>query len=90
MSEQEEQEEEQEEEELGEALSDYDLDKMYQDYLDETFGDVVIAGISYSCSYAFKEIDPIAYNCGFADWISQEAEDGGSLKEVDGTYYKVD
>jgi hypothetical protein len=40
----------------------------YDRYLDETFGEVSIAGYNYNTSYALKELDPIAYETSFSDW----------------------
>jgi hypothetical protein len=48
----------------------------YNDYLDDCFGTVKIAGLEYLTSRALKELDPIAYDCGFSDWEdSRGAED---------------
>lgn len=43
-------------------------EERYDDMLDELYGDVEIAGLTYSTSRALKEIDPTAYRVGFADW----------------------
>ena len=53
-------------------------EKDYDIFLDGICGDVEIAGISYSTSYALQAIDPIAYSVGFSDWtgeVEAEAED---------------
>lgn len=50
----------------NEALDQYDQ------YLDEVFGDVSIAGIEYNTSKALKDVDPIAYRTGFNDWADSE------------------
>ena len=44
------------------------LEELYDDMLDDCYLEVVIAGISYSASVAFKRIDPIAYRCGMNDY----------------------
>ena len=41
----------------------------YDDYIDEMTGDVTILGMSYSASRVLKEMDPIAYSCGFSNWL---------------------
>lgn len=42
----------------------------YDDFIDEIYGEtVMIAGCEYSTSRALKELDPIAYQCGYADWL---------------------
>ena len=43
----------------------------YDQMLDE-MGDVVIGSLSYSASHVLKEVDPIAYRCGFADFQEYE------------------
>ena len=49
----------------------------YDEYLDEQ-ADVVIGSLSYSPSRVLKAIDPIAYRCGFdefMEWNSIAEED---------------
>lgn len=41
----------------------------YDDMLDEVYGDCNIAGMSYSTSKALKDVDTVAYNVGFNDWV---------------------
>lgn len=53
-------------------MSEYDALKMYDDFLDEFYPDCKIAGYEYSTSRALKEVDPIAYRCGFNDWCDAE------------------
>jgi hypothetical protein len=38
--------------------------------LEDCYGPVNICGLTYSAAYALKEIDPVAYSCGVADYIS--------------------
>ena len=49
-----------------EALSQYD------DFLDDIYPTCQIAGYEYSTSRALKEIDEVAYRCGFNDWCDSE------------------
>ena len=60
----------------GTGLTDYDLHERYDDMLDEVFEDCPIAGLEYSTSRALKQVDPIAYRCGFNDWLDSEVQDG--------------
>jgi len=46
--------------------------KMYDDFLDEVYGDVEIAGLTCATSEVLKATDPIAYRCGFLDWLDME------------------
>jgi hypothetical protein len=44
----------------------------YNQMLDGCFGEVQVAGSSYYTSRLLKEVDPIAYRCGFADFLDSE------------------
>lgn len=50
-------------------------DSAYVDMLDEVYGDVEIAGISFSTSMALKDIDPMAFRCGMLDYYDGLAGD---------------
>ena len=55
---------------------EYDLDAStdknnFDEYLDEIYGIVEIAGMSYNTSQALEELDPTAYRCMFADYSSE-------------------
>ena len=45
----------------------------YDQWLDDVFGDVEVASYKYSTSGTLKEIDPIAYNIGYTDFIDAVA-----------------
>lgn len=42
---------------------------MYDDMLDECNPEIKIGYITLSPSRVLEECDPIAYHCGFSDWI---------------------
>ena len=67
------------------SLSPVDDDVAYVDFLDDVYGDVTIAGYTYSTSRALSEVDPVAYRCGHADFISMQLEE--QWTEVAGQYY---
>lgn len=67
------------------TYSEYELYSCYDDLLDDCYGDTVVAGARYSTSYALKELDPIAYRCGFVDWL--DAEGYREHPTEDDTYY---
>jgi len=69
-----------------EAISDSELEERYDDYLDECYGEVSIAGLTYQTSHVLRQVDEVAYRCGFNDWISAEIDDG-MLKETNGQYW---
>ncbi|MCT7478222.1 gas vesicle protein GvpG, partial [Escherichia coli] len=41
-------------------------DENYDDWLDEIYGEIMIGNISFLPSRILKELDPIAYRCGFS------------------------
>lgn len=55
---------------VDEMSSDY-----YDEMLDEVYGIINICGYDYTASYAFEQIDPIAYRCGMTDYIDSCWED---------------
>lgn len=66
-------------------LTPLDTEGLYIDMLDECYGDVEIAGMTFSTSRALKELDPTAFRCGESDYI-----DSLSLVEIQGEYYEQD
>lgn len=51
------------------TYSDYELHIAYDHMLDDCCEPVMIAGHEYATSDALKSVDPVAYRCGFNDWI---------------------
>lgn len=49
-------------------IDESDAQQQYDDLLDELYP-VEIGGMSFCASRVLKELDPIAYNCGFSDWL---------------------
>ena len=61
------------------------LEEWFNDMLDGCYQDVVIAGLTYSASVAFKRIDPIAYRVAMNDYEStlrSDYENYGSYAEL--------
>lgn len=54
------------------SMNEQDALQQYDDFLDECYGTINICGLDYSASVAFKEVDPIAYRCGFNDYCDAE------------------
>ena len=54
---------------------DSDLVDAYDDFLDEVYGTIEIAGMTYDTSRVLSECDPIAYRCGFSDYLDMVDED---------------
>lgn len=59
-------------------LTDYtkrdEFDQAYDDMLDDS-GTVTVGGLEYYPSHILKEIDPIAYWCGKADYLDALSDD---------------
>ena len=52
-----------------ETLSEYEAEKLYNEYLDE----LGLEGLNLPpASVVLREVDPTAYDCGFADWCDSE------------------
>jgi len=47
----------------------------YEDYLNEAYGDIDVCGMSYPAGQVLREIDPTAFDVGFADWSSEQEEE---------------
>ncbi len=65
----------------GEEVSEHDLQTRYDEMLDECYPDLIVCGLNYSSSRTLQEVDPIAYRCGFNDWLDSEL--GETLEETD-------
>ena len=70
---------------ISENLAPLDTEELYANMLDDCYGEVKIAGYSFSTSRALKELDPTAFRCGESDYI-----DSLSLIEISGDYYEQD
>lgn len=49
--------------------SEFADEQGYDDWLDEISGEVTIGSLSYSASRVLSQVDPIAYRCGFSDYV---------------------
>lgn len=65
----------------GELITEYEAVEAYDVMLDEVYGTVEVVGMTYDTSRALKELDPIAYRCGFNDWIDGQLL-GGAWTET--------
>jgi hypothetical protein len=51
------------------SISESEAYQMYEDMIDECNDEVNISGLTYNPSYVLKNVDPIAYRCGFVDFL---------------------
>jgi hypothetical protein len=72
-------------ERIEERLNKIDTEQAYLEMLDECYETVEICGHTYDAGYALKEIDPVAFRCGHADYISSMLDD--EWIEVSGEFY---
>jgi hypothetical protein len=56
-------------------------DREYEDVLDDVFGNVKICGFVFSSGRALRELDPIAFDCGKADYIDSLLSDLGEEED---------
>jgi len=63
------------------SLQYHEIEDMYSNILDECNEEVNICGMTYTPSYALKQIDPTAFRCGCADYSSDD------FTEYEGEYY---
>lgn len=58
---------------------------LFDEMLDDVYGTVEIAGMSYDTSTALKNVDDVAYRCGVNDYIDSRITDGDITELDDGT-----
>lgn len=71
------------------ALTERELNDLYDDMLNAVYETVTIGGYEYETARALKLVDPIAYNCGFNDWLDAAVTDK-QLFEVNNEYFTED
>ena len=52
-------------------LNEYDAEEMYDEWLD-SMGEVEVCGLTYLASRVLQAVDPVAYRCGFNDFLDAE------------------
>lgn len=53
----------------------------YDDMINEVDGPVTIAGMQFDPAYALNELDPIAYKCGWIDYMDALGVDTDELED---------
>lgn len=53
-------------------LSEIKAKEMFNDYLDNVYGIVKVLDYEYLTSDILKEVDPIAYDEEFSNWVDSE------------------
>jgi hypothetical protein len=64
-------------------LENIDMDARYVDMLDECYSFNSVGGpfAHMSPARVLKEVDPVAYRCGFNDWEDSELRDSRDIEE---------
>lgn len=68
----------------GEELDDDELHRRYDDMLNEIHGTVVIGYDNFDPAEIVKELRPVTYRVGFADWLDQETGETITEDEPEG------
>ena len=50
-------------------------EERYKEELNEIYGEVEICGYKYPAGDVLKEVDPVAFRVGLADWTSEQEEE---------------
>ena len=53
----------------------------YDDMLDEIYSPVSVGELVFDASRVLREMDPIAYKCGWIDWCDAEGIDTDDLED---------
>ena len=68
-------------------LNNRQLEEMYDEMLDDVYGDIEICGYHYPASKALFDVDPTAYRCGFNDWLDSMIQDEILFQDDDENVY---
>jgi hypothetical protein len=60
---------------MSRLITEAEALEMYEEMLDDCEGPVELCGMTYSASYVLREIDPVAYRCGFNDYVDSLTDD---------------
>ena len=58
----------------GDILTESELDERFDDMLDECYDELRIGELSWAPSVALERLDPVAYRCYRADFLSEFEE----------------
>ena len=62
-------------------ITEYTALERYDDMLNETCGMIEIGVMVFDAAQIIKNLDPIAYRCGFNDWLDAEGLELGDEDE---------
>ena len=68
-------------------IKDWELEEMFDEHLDEIFGDVKVTNMKWPTSKVLKRVDKVCYHQELGTFIDSLLTDG-HIHEIDGDYYK--
>lgn len=67
----------------GELFGCGELEDAFENDLTDCYDMVSVCGYEYEAGCVLREMDPIAFRCGFNDWIDGRISDG-ELRSIEG------
>ena len=67
----------------GELFTESELEDRFAEGLDDCWEPVSVCGYEYAAGRALRKMDPIAFRCGFLDWLDAQQSDG-ELRSIEG------
>ena len=53
----------------------------YEDMLNASYAPAGVAGLTFDAAHILRDLDPIAYECGWLDWCDSEGIDTDELED---------
>lgn len=69
--------------ETGGNYTDAQLEDVFEEWVNDAYGDVDIAGYSFGAGRALRELDEVAFREEFNNWIDSEVQEGVFREYVD-------
>lgn len=63
----------------GQVMTDDEMEDYFQDFLDDLYGIVDIAGYSFGTGRVLREMDYVAFREEFNNWLDSECQNGEFL-----------
>ena len=67
----------------GELFAESELEDAFSECLDDCWEPASVCGYEYAAGRALRELDPVAFRCGFLDWLDARQSDG-ELRSIEG------
>ena len=56
----------------GYVMSYEDIEDMARDFLNDAYGVIEVAGLTFDASHVLEELDPIAFRCAVSDFMDED------------------